>query len=460
MKILRPRPSGSVTGPERPPGPRGLPLIGSLLDYWKDPAGFLMSTRFAHGAVSRIRMGPYLFTLATSPSATRRVLLENHGNYRRGKLYKQFELVMGLGLLTTDHADWRPHRRVMQPAFMRSAMEGYFPYVQEQTEAMLKRWRASAAAGEPIELVGETLRLASAVITSALFGFDIDDQAQRLKTVVDESIDIMFPHGSIGEMLPEWFPTKRNRRVARNRRILHGLAADIRESKDRRGESRLLKLLEEAATSEDDPWESDEVRDEILTIYLAGHETTAVALCWSLLSVANLPQIRERLEQEVDAVDVVTFDRLSDLSYTEAVVSETLRLYPPIWLFPRDAIADDEIDGYFVPSDSSVLLCPLIAHRDPDVWPSPEVFDPNRFLADAPPRPKTAYFPFGLGARQCVGNIMAMMELKAVLATVTREFQLELLPSSLLRYGDSIVSLRPISEVWVRLNPRDCGASS
>ncbi|MGO2748912.1 MAG: cytochrome P450 [Pseudoclavibacter sp.] len=442
----------------KPPGPTGLPVLGSLLDYLKEPAGFLIATRYKHGPVSRMRMGPYEFTLATSPAATQHVLVGNHRNYRRGKLYKQFEVVTGRGLLALDENDWKPHRRVMQPAFMKAAMSGYHPHVRRQTEAMLERWRESATKGEPVELVAETLRLASSIIAAALFSFDIDDHHTRLKSVVDESIDIMFPHGTVKEMLPEWLPTARNRRIRHNRRHLRGLADEVRGSTTGQGEGKLLKLLEDAAARDDDPWDADEVRDEILTIYLAGHETTAVALCWSLLSVSGTSSVREQLEAEVDPLREVRFEDLDALTYTDAVVSEALRLYPPIWLFPRDAVDEDAVDGHRISAGSSVLLCPLITHRDPEFWESPTVFDPSRFLPGAPPRPRGAYFPFGLGARQCVGNLMAMMELKTVVASVAREFRLELLPSSLLRYGDSVISLRPMSEVWVRLSRREGSA--
>jgi cytochrome P450 len=454
------RPAGSRRAA---PGPRGLPVVGSLFAYWKDPAQFLIRTRYDHGPVSTMRMGPYTFTLATSPEAVRRVLIENPGNYTRGKLYDQFRLVMGSGLLTQEDAEWKPHRRVMQPAFLRSAMAGYFPAIAEQTAAMLARWDRAARAGEPVELVGETLRVASAIIMSAVFGYDVDGRAAEIKRVVDESIEIMFPHGSFGEMVPAWVPTARNRRVRRNKRILHGLAADVRGSRVGSGPAPLLDLIEEAAAGGAPDWRPRDVRDEILTIYLAGHETTAVALCWALINVANHRPVRERLEAEVDAElagGEVTFEALPRLTYTEAVVSETLRMYPPIWLFPRDAVADDDVDGFTVRGGTSVLLSPLITHRDPEVWTSPEAFDPERFQGTAASsRPRTAYLPFGLGGRQCIGNIMAMLELRGVLAAVTQRFRLELLPSSLLSYGDSVVSLRPMSEVWVRLTPRSGAAS-
>lgn len=441
-----------------PPGPQGLPYLGSLPAYRRDAAQFLTRTRYEHGPMAKLRMGPYTFTLATGPAAVQHVLIKNKGNYCRGQLYKQFELVMGRGLLTMDDDEWRPHRRVMQPAFLRSALAGYFPSVRERTEQLLTRWENHALEGTPVDLVAECLRLASAVIMDVLFGFDIDDRAARIKGVVDQSIDVMFPHGTFQEMLPLWVPSPRNRRVKRNREQLLNLADDVARSPAGTGEMTLDSLLRAATQRGEDGWSRAELRDEILTIYLAGHETTATAMVWSLISVANEPPVRERLDEEVDRVvgrRPVEYGDLESLTYTKAVIDETLRLYPPIWLFPRDAVNDDIVDGYRVDAKTSVLLSPLLSHRDPEVWTNPEAFDPDRFLAGAGRPPQGSYIPFGLGARQCVGNAVALVELQAVLAMITQRYRLEILPSSMLRYGDTLISLRPMGDVVARVHLRD-----
>lgn len=451
-----------VTATPYPPGPRGLPWLGSLPAYRRDAAQFLMKTRNDHGPMARMSMGPYTFTLATGPAAVQHVLIHHRENYCRGQLYKQFELVMGRGLLTMDDEQWRPHRRVMQPAFLKSALSGYFDSVQARTEQLMQRWDRHAADGTPIDLVAECLRLASAVIMDVLFSFDIDDQAERVKAVVDESIDIMFPHGTINEMLPGWLPTPRNRRVRRNRASLLELADQVIDRPSGGGERTLDALLRQAKAGGELGWSRDELRDEILTIYLAGHETTATGMAWALISAAKEPIVRERLEAEVDEVlagRALNYPDLDSMPYAKAVIDETLRLYPPIWLFPRDAVEDDVINGYRIDGGTSVLLSPLLSHRDPEVWPDPAMFDPSRFLGRAGRPVQGSYLPFGLGARQCIGNAVALVELQAVLAMITQRYRLEILPSSMLRYGDTLISLRPMGDVLARVHRRNKAGS-
>ncbi|SOD64503.1 Cytochrome P450 [Streptomyces zhaozhouensis] len=452
----------SGPAPRIAPGPRGTPGLGSLVPYRRDPARFLLRLQRDHGQLSRLRMGPYTVHLATSPDAVRRVLTENQSNYVRGKLYEQFRLVMGTGLLTSDGRAWRGHRRAMQPAFARSAVEAIVPNVVRATEEMLTRWRAAERAGEPVELVAEMMRLTLLTLSRSLFGYDIGARTALLKRVVDDSIEVMFPHGYVTEMLPGWLPTSRNRLIRRNRAIYDQVVADIRAHHAETGEGELVRLAEQARDPETGaPWTDREIRDELLTVYLAGHETTATAACWTLYSVATHRSVREELEGELATAlggAAPEAGGLPALEYTRMVIEESLRLYPPIWLYPRDAVEDDVLDGYHIPGGSSLLLSPLVSHRNPEVWANPEEFDPRRFTPEAVrERPRMAYFPFGGGPRMCIGNMMAMLELKIILAMVCQRFRLEPVPGELLGYGDSLISLRPTAEMWVR--PRSRGGA-
>lgn len=448
-----------AAGARTAPGPRGTPGLGSLVPYRRDPAQFLLRLQRDHGQLSRLRMGPYTVHLATSPDAVRRVLTENQSNYVRGKLYDQFRLVMGTGLLTSDGLAWRGHRRAVQPAFAKNAIEAIIPNVVEATSEMITRWEAAERAGEPVDLVTEMMRLTLVTLSKSLFGYDISARTGLLKQVVDDSIEVMFPHGYVTEMLPTWLPTARNRLIRKNRRIYDQVVADIRANHAETGEGVLVRLAERARDPETgEPWSDREIRDELLTIYLAGHETTATAACWTLHSVATHRAVREELEGELGKVlggADPGAGELPTLDYTRMVIEESLRLYPPIWLYPRDAVEDDVLDGYHIPGGSSLLLSPLVSHRNPAVWENPEAFDPLRFTPEAVrARPRMAYFPFGGGPRMCIGNLMAMLELKIILAMVCQRFRLEPVPGELLRYGGSLISLRPMSEMWVRLRSR------
>ncbi|GGQ45909.1 cytochrome P450 [Streptomyces mutabilis] len=449
------------TSTARPvPGPRGIPVLGSLPQWKKSTAEFLLRVQRDHGEISRIKLGPQEVYLVSDPEAVGRVLKDNNGNYVRGTLYEQFRIVMGDGLLTTDGDFWKAHRRAVQPVFLRKAVNAVAPYVVDATREMLDEWEERARRGEPVDLVTETLRLTLVTLSRSLFGYDVRPAVPVLKDVVDNVIEVMFKHGSVTEMLPSWVPTKRNRTIARDRRIFTRLVTEIREHHAATGEGRLMELIE-AAT---DPvtgqrWTDDEVRDEMLTIYLAGHETTAVSLLWTLLSVANNPAVQTEMDDEIARVlggREPGPDDVEELPYTRQVIDESLRLYPPIWVYPRDAVAADELGGYHVPAGSSVLLSPLVSHRNPRHWDNPEAFDPHRFDPErVKERPRMTYFPFGAGARMCIGNFMALLELRIAVAMISQRFRLSLLPGNFIRYGDTSVSLRPMSEVLVRLHPRD-----
>ncbi|MEV6342955.1 cytochrome P450 [Actinoplanes sp. NPDC051851] len=443
---------------KRAPGPRARGPMGSLLPYRRNPAEFLLTMQRDHGEVVRLNFGPYLVHLVTEPEAVWRVLTENHANYCRGRFYEQFKLVMGTGLLTTDGDQWRSHRRAVQPAFARAAIGGIVPNVVGAAREMLDRWDRAQRADEPVDLIAEALRVTLVTLSTSLFGFDIRPNVPVLRKVVEESIDVMFPHGYVGEMLPGWLPTRRNRLIAANRRILDGVVDEVRENHARTGGGGLLGLMEAARDADGRPWTDQEMRDELLTIYLAGHETTATALCWTLYAIAQHRWVAEEIEAEVDRVlgdGEPTAETLNDLPYTGMVVQEALRLYPPIWLYPRDATGPDILAGYDIPAGSSLLLSPFVSHRNPRVWENPEAFDPGRFAPDAPGKPpRMSYFPFGGGPRQCVGNVMALMELRLIVAMVVARYRLELVPGRFTRYGDSVISMRPMGDMLLRLRPR------
>ncbi|MEU3659978.1 cytochrome P450 [Streptomyces sp. NPDC032940] len=461
MTSLAPTPA-TAPGGAVAPGPRGVPLLGNLPQWKSDTAQFLLRAQRDHGEVARLRLGPYTVHLVTAPDAVGRVLKENNANYTRGVLYEQFRIVMGDGLLTTDGDYWKAHRRTVQPVFLRKAVAAIGPNVVRATQEMLDDWEVRARRGEPVDLVTETLRLTLVTLSRSLFGYDIRPAAPVLKDIVGNVIEVMFKHGSAAEFMPSWLPTRRNRLIARDRRIFTRLVTEIRDRHAATGEGPLMELIE-AAT---DPvtgarWSDDEIRDEMLTIYLAGHETTAVALLWTLVSLANHPPVAEELDEELDRVlggAEPTPEDVERLPYTARVVDESLRMYPPIWIYPRDAVADDELGGFHIPAGSSVLLSPLVSHRNPRYWDNPEAFDPHRFDPErVGERPRMTYFPFGAGARMCIGNFMALLELRMITAMIHQRFRLKLVPGDLLRYGDTAISLRPLTKVLAHLEPRERG---
>jgi cytochrome P450 len=433
--------------------------MGNLPTYRREPAEYLLRAQRDYGEMVRLRFGPHLTYLVTEPAAVWRILGDNRANYKRGRFYQQFKLVMGRGLLAYDGDKWRMHRRALQPAFTREAIRLMGPNVVQAGHEMLERWEQAAQAGEPVELVTESLRVTLIAMSTALFGFDIKPSVPLLKKIVEDSIEVMFPHGTIDEILPRWLPVRRNRIIEANRRSLDQVIAQIRANHARTGEGDLVRLVETARDADGRQWTDLQIRDALVTIYLAGHETIAAALCWTLYSIAQHPLVAEQLTAEVDRVLAgrdPTVDDLDDLEYTRMVVQEALRLYPPIWVYPRDAIDDDELAGYHIPGGTSILLAPFVSHRNPKVWENPMAFDPTRFAAGAErERPKLSYFPFGGGPRQCIGNTMALLELRLIVAMVVSRFRLELVPGTFVRYGNSAISMRPVGGMLLRPRPRE-----
>jgi cytochrome P450 len=446
-------------GARRAPGPAGKMLVGSLADWRADPGQFLLRMQRDHGEVVRIRLGPYVTHLVTEPSAVYRVLVENGRNYDRGKLYNGFKPVMGNGLLTNDGPEWRAHRRAVQPLFLAKTVGAVvLPNVVDATREMLDRWEAKAAADEPVDLLSEMLALTLVTLSRSLFGYDPGDAVPDMQEIGDACMELMFPHGTVSEQLPAWVPSQRNRQLRTTRQFFDGMVTKIRENHAKTRQGQLVELVESArdpVTGEG--WSDRQIRDELLTVYLAGHETTATAACWALHAVTQHRWVEDELASEIGSVlsgGEPTLDDCERLDYTGMVIQEALRLYPPIWTFPRGVIEDDVLGGYDVPAGSSILLSPLASHRNPHVWDNPEAFDPQRFAGDAARRmPRVSYFPFGGGARLCVGNIMALLELRVIVSMILQRFRLEAVPGDFVRYGHSVISLRPESRMLVRLKP-------
>lgn len=452
--------STSTTAQRTAPGPKGAPLLGSLGPWRRNTAEFLLGLQRDYGEMVRIRLGPMTVHQVTDPEAVRRVLVENNANYVRGPLYEQFGVVMGKGLLTSDGDFWRGHRRAVQPVFLKNAVTDIVPNIVAATEEMLDEWEAKAARDEPVDLMTEMLRLTLVTLSRSLFAYDIKPASAVLKRIVDDVVEVMFRRGTPSEMLPSWLPTARKRKIDHIHRVFDKVVADVRENHARTGEGPLIALMEQAedpATGE--PWTDRQLRDELLTIYLAGHETTAVSLCWTLLSIANHPHVQAELDEEINGVlggATPDADRAAELTYTRMVVDESLRMYPPIWIFPRAAVGPDTLGGYGIEAGSSILLSPLASHHNPRHWDNPVAFDPYRFTPQAVrERPRMAYLPFGAGPRQCVGNNMALLELRIIVAMINQRFRLNLVPGDSLQYGSPVISLRPLRDVMVRLRPRE-----
>jgi cytochrome P450 len=434
-------------GPRNAPGPRGRPLLGHIRDIQRRPLEFYTSLRRRYGDVVRFRsIFPFRPFLLSHPDDIEYVLRKNARNYPKDAFVNaRFKLILGEGLLTSEGELWRRQRRLAQPAFHRRRIPALAGLMTGETEALLEQWN-----GRPLDVAEAMTRLTLGIVGRALLGTAIDNEEAG---ALGRAFRVTLAHTNYRSThlfaIPERFPTPRNRRFLAARRFLdesvYRLIAERRRSEVDGGD--LLSMLLLARDEETGEGMSDrQLRDEVVTILVAGYETTATTLAWTWHLLGEHPEAEARLHAELDETlngRTPTFEDLGSLPYTKMVIQEAMRLYPPAWALVRRAREDDEIRDYRVPAGSTIVLCQYVTHRHPDFWEEPERFDPERFAPErAAGRPPFAYFPFGGGQRLCIGNNLAMMEAQLILATVARRYRLRPVPGHPVE-PEPLITLRP-----------------
>jgi len=417
------------------PGPRGLPLLGNLFAFRRDVLGLLVASRERFGDVVRFRLGPLVIHLVAHPDAIRKVLHERAEQYDKStRSAAKIQGMTGLGLLTASGELWHRQRRLIQPGFRPAAVAGFVARMVEATAAMLGRWRQRAATGEPFDVASEMMRLTYTIVGRTLFSAEVSGDADAVEHAMAVLLAHTYRRLERIVDLPLAVPTPANRRFRAARatvdQVVYRILAERRQRPEETQPADLLSILlrerDEAGRGMDDR----QLRNEAITLLLAGHETTANALTWTLFLLARHPEAAERLCAEVDAVlagRLPVAEDLRALPFTERVLHEAMRLYPPIWIMERRAARADEIGGHAIPAGSTVVVSPWVTHRHPDFWEEPERFDPDRFSPErAAGRPHLAYIPFGAGPRYCVGGPFAMTEALVITALVVRSFRLRL----------------------------------
>jgi cytochrome P450 len=456
-------PAGASVAPgaanrARPPGPRGHLLLGSLREVQREPLELLRNGFRDHGDVVRYRFGATRALLLAHPDHIRHVLHDNHRNYDKQNVdYAMLRRLLGNGLLTNDGAFWRRQRRLIAPMFHRQRVAGFCNLMVNSTLEMLDRWDAFARSSEPFDAAAEMARLTLTIVAKALFSADVSDDAEAIGTALTE-VNRQLGEFSVLDMF--WMiPTARKRRFRAAVLALDQVVGKIIEERRRtshRNEDLLSMLLDAVDEETNKTMTPRQVRDEVLTLLLAGHETTANALAWTWYLLAQNPEAADKLHHEITRV---LGDRapgaldLPQLPYTRMVVEESMRLYPPAWAISRNAIGDDEIGGYRVPRKTNLIICSFVTHRHPAFWEEPERFDPERFSPQrSEGRPSFAYLPFGGGPRICIGNAFAMTEAQLVVATIAQRYRLRLIPGHPVELHP-LVTLRPRHGMQMTLHP-------
>lgn len=436
-------------------GIEGLRMISALR---RDPLDFLSAISRKHGGLVHVNLPGFSFYLVTKPDYIQHVLQTNQRNYIKGESVEVARLLVGYGLATSDGDLWRRQRRLMNPAFHRQRLAQLANLMTDTAERRLDGWRAFAQAGQAFDLSQEMMQLTLQIIVRTMFSLDLGDQASTIMNAFEVGLQYINDRSFTPFDLPRWLPTPGNLRFRRALKILDEQVYNLVQERRQQGVvfGDLLDMLLEARDSETGYGMDDrQLRDEVVTIFFAGHETTALTLTWVWTLLAKHQAVETRLRREIAEVlgdRTPGVEDLDDLKYTRSVLEETLRLYPPAWVFVRSAVEDDVIDGYAIPADAMIFLSPYVTQRMEQHWEKPSDFNPERFTTEhSADRHRLAYFPFGSGPRLCIGRDFALMEATLILAMMVQRYHLELVPERPVE-PVPLVTLRPKAGVWVRVS--------
>ena len=439
-----------------PPGPRGRPLIGNLLEYTRDQLGYLTRCAKEYGDVVRLRFFNVTTYLLNHPEHVEYVLARNHRNFVKGRGERVSLGFLGNGLLTSEGSYWRRQRRLAQPAFHRERISAYGRVMVERAELMASTWRP----GETRDVHDDMARLTLEIVAKTLFGSLPTAGFAKASAALATIARRFAGRGGVLFQVPHMVPTPGNLRFRRAVRLLDGIVYAIIRRRRVSGERTedLLSMLLDVRDEDTRKGMSDEqLRDEVMTIFVAGHETTANALSWTWYLLSRHPEAEARLLAELGEVlgdRAPAVEDLSRLRYAAALVKESLRLYPPAWAFGREAVKDCEVGGYRVPAGTQLVVSQWLTHRDERFFEEAGEFRPDRWMDGSTEKlPRYAYFPFGGGPRLCIGRSFAEMEMVLLLATIARRFRLRLAQGQEVAPQPSI-TLRPKNGVRVVLERR------
>lgn len=435
------------------PVERGLPLLGNLLPLSRDVLGFFTRMVHKHDELVAIKVIGGTFYLVTHPDLLEEVLVTKNQKFQKSKGLKEFSRpVFGNGLLSSDGDFWLRQRRLAQPAFHRQRIAAYGETMVAFTDRLVNTWRD----GEIRDIHEDMMNVTLEIVAKLLFNQEANEEVRQIGWALDAIMErfanndiVTMIEGMIGRELPTATSRRYRQAVTKLDEIVSSVIRERRASNEDTGDLLGMFLAARDENTPDDPtsgMSDQQLLDECKTMFLAGHETTALTLSWTLWLLDQYPQAAQKLRQELATVLTGRTPTLADLPalpYTNHVIHESMRLMPPAWSIDREAIEDVEIGGYLIPKGAQVGMVQYGTHRDPRWYENPDVFSPERWENDLLKRiPKYAYFPFGGGPRLCIGQQFAMMEAQLMLATIAQKFSFTLLPGHKVEPQPSI-TMRP-----------------
>lgn len=438
------------------PGPVGQSMLGSFGAIRKNPLAYLDSVWRTYGDVVQFPVPKPPSYLVNDPDGVRSVLVANARNYGKSTIqYSALSLVTGEGLLSADTAEWKRQRPMVQPAFHRETLTTIVSHVATAAERIIDDWN-SLPEGVVVDIDAAIMNAALEVVGHALFGSDLSTDADVLTNATLDALDVVIARARVPITPPAWVPTPGNRKLSSSVAALDRAVHSMLDSRGvREVPADMLDLLITARDDEGHALTETEIRDQVVTFIVAGHETVASALTWTFALLAENPEVIRSLQAEADAVlggNAAQFADYQRLPYARAVIDETLRLYPPAWLITRNSLGDDVLGGYEVPEGSLIIMSPWLLHRHPGVWANPDRFDPQRFIEGEIDR--SAFIPFGAGPRQCIGRDFAYVEAVLLLSSLVAHFDLAYPAGQQRPPAVPLVTMRPANGLHLRVSAR------
>jgi cytochrome P450 len=448
----------SRNGKQSPPGPKGAPILGMALSLRKDPlAGMQLMTR-EYGDVVRFYVMMQERTLVNRPDLINQVLVMQQAKFHKSELTRRITArILGQGLLISEGDFWRRQRRLAQPAFHRARLGEYGATMLELTEAHIREWRDGEQRNISQEMTGLTLDIA----VKTLFGTALPGEAKQIGHAMTFLMRYSLRRNRLPVRIPQTWPTPSNRRADRELEFIDSLVLRIINERRAEGNANhhndLLALLMGAMDEDGSQMTPQQLHDETMTLFLAGHETTAQMLSWTWYALSGHRAAEEKLHEELGGVLAGRAPGAEDfpkLPYLRAVMNEVLRMYPPAYILAREAMESCDIGGYEIHKGSTVVISQWIMHRDPRYYDDPEVFRPERWLDGLQDRlPPGAYFPFSAGPRRCIGEGFALLEAAIVTATLAQKFKFRLVPGTEV-VPEPLITLRPRHAIQMTLHAR------
>ena len=434
---------------QRPPGPKGPPWFGSAAEISEDTIGFLTKIAREYEGVSFFKAVGMQVVYLTAPEHIKHVLQVNNKNYLKGSNYRFLRMFLGKGLLTNEGESWLVQRRLAQPAFHRKPIASFAETMSAHTIEMIEQWKENNLLEQPIDIHREMMAVTLRIVGQTLMSKDLNVSAAEIGVNLSILIENIYVRVHSLIHWPLWVPTPGNLKFKKAKNVIDKIILAVIDERLANPHDKvdLLSMLINARDEETgERMDREQLRDEVMTIFAAGHETSANAMTWTLYLLAKHPEIAERLYQELNSVlegRAAAMEDIPKLKYTLQVIEESMRLFPPAWIIERHALDEDQVGGFRIKKGDEIMMSPYVMHRDPKFWKDPDTFNPDRFSEEqSKGRDRYAYYPFGGGPRFCIGSNFALLEMQLMLAILCQRFTFNIAPKYKVEL-EPLVTLRP-----------------